>query len=270
MLRPRLIPFLLYDGEGLVKTRRFADPKYVGDPINAVRIFNEKLVDELVFLDINATVQRREPQYDLIAALAAECRMPLCYGGGISSVEQIERIVSLGVEKVAVGAAAVKWPALVEEAARRVGSQSIVAVLDVRRTGVLRKRYEIFTARGTKPSGLDPGLFAKELAARGVGEIVINSIDSDGCMEGYDLECAHRVRSETSIPLTIVGGAGNLQHVQELWQTVGIAGAGAGSLFVFKGSYRAVLINYPTSEEKDLLIQSIMGVVGQRGAVTTE
>lgn len=253
MLRPRLIPCLLVQNRGLVKTLRFGEPKYVGDPINAVRIFNEKVVDELMVLDIDATSKGLQPDYRMIANLATECRMPLCYGGGVSSSEQIERIIGLGVEKVAVSFAALARPALIQEAAGRVGSQSVVVVLDVKRTGFLR-RAEIVTHNGTRKTGIDPATFVREATERGAGEIVINNVDRDGMMEGYDLELVERLRRETTLPVTILGGAGSLGHIAMLWQTQGIIGAAAGSLFVFKGKYRAVLINYPNQEEKAALL----------------
>lgn len=253
MLRPRLIPCLLVQNQGLVKTRRFGEPKYVGDPINAVRIFNEKFVDELMVVDIDATAKGHEPDYRMIANLAAECRMPLCYGGGVGSCEQIERIIGLGVEKVALSSAALARPALIEEAALRVGSQSVVVVLDVRKGGFLR-RPEVVTHNGSRRTGIDPASFVREATERGAGEIVINNVDRDGTMEGYDLDLVESLRRETSLPMTVLGGAGSLEHVAELWQAQGIVGAAAGSLFVFKGKYRAVLINYPNWEEKAALL----------------
>ena len=253
MLRPRLIPCLLVQNGGLVKTVQFADPKYVGDPINAVRIFNEKEVDELIVLDIDATVQAREPDYNRIRNLAAECRMPLCYGGGVKTVEQVERIISLGVEKVALSVAAVADPTLVARAAEVVGSQSVVAVLDVKKSG-WRGKYEVFTHNATNKSGRDPVEFAREMAAQGAGEIVVNSIDRDGTMKGYDFDLIREVRDVVRLPLTVLGGAGSLKDIESLIKTFGIIGAAAGSLFVFKGVYRAVLINYPSRAEKDALI----------------
>jgi len=253
MLHPRIIPCLLVQNGGLVKTVQFADPKYVGDPINTVRIFNEKEVDELIVLDIDATVQGVEPDYGRIRNLAAECRMPLCYGGGVKTVEQVERIISLGVEKVALSAAAVADPSLVERAAEVVGSQSIVVVLDVKKSD-WRGKYEVFTHNATKKSGRDPVEFAREMAAQGAGEIVINAIHRDGTMKGYDLELIHEIREAVSLPLTVMGGAGSLKDIAALIKTFGIIGAAAGSLFVFKGVYRAVLINYPSRSEKDALV----------------
>lgn len=255
MLRPRIIPCLLVKNGGLVKTVQFARPKYVGDPINAVRIFNEKEVDELIVLDIDATVQRREPDYRLIKHLAAECRMPLCYGGGVKTVEQIQKIISLGVEKVAVSSAAVSTPELISVAASRVGSQSIVVVMDVKTTGLSSGCYELFTHNGTQSIGLHPVDVAKRVEALGAGEVVVNSIDRDGVMEGYDLELITQVRNAISVPMTVLGGAGTLKDIAALIDMFGIIGAAAGSLFVFKGKYRAVLINYPSRADKDALVR---------------
>lgn len=255
MLRPRLIPCLLVHKGGLWKTRKFAEPKYVGDPLNAVRIFNEKEVDELVVMDIDATVQGREPDYGLIRNLATECRMPLCYGGGVRKVEQVERIIGLGVEKVSLGAAAVETPGLISEAARRVGNQSLVAVLDVKRTGLLN-RPEVVLRNGTVRTGLDPAELAARVEFLGAGEVVLNSVDRDGTLEGYDLDLVRKVRAAMNLPLTVLGGAGSLEHVAALFREFGTLGAAAGSLFVFKGKYRAVLINYPNREEKAALLPS--------------
>jgi len=253
MLHPRLIPCLLVQNGGLVKTVNFANPKYVGDPINAVRIFNEKEVDELVVLDIDATIKRDEPDYQLISHLASECRMPLCYGGGVQTVTQIEKIISLGVEKVAVSSALIENPKLISDAAIRVGSQSLVVVIDVRKTGLLR-RYEVVTHNGLRRTGLNPVELSSYMAELGAGEIVINSVDRDGEMKGYDLDLVEQVRQKINLPLTVLGGAGSLDDFRELFDRFGLIGAAAGSLFVFKGKYRAVLINYPNRVEKEALL----------------
>lgn len=251
MLRPRIIPCLLVHRGGLVKTQAFKDAKYVGDPINAVRIFNEKEADELMVLDIDATVRKVEPDFGLIAKLAAECRMPLCYGGGVTTAEQAARIIDMGVEKVAVSAAAIARPALLTEMATAVGQQSVVAVLDVRkRTGLFGKGYEICTHNAKIAHKLDPVNLAKQLQEAGAGEIVINSVDRDGLMQGYDLDLAAQVKQALNVPVTFLGGAGSLEHLGELIGRLGVVGAAAGSLFVFKGKYRAVLINYPTPIQK--------------------
>jgi len=252
MLRARIIPCLLIHNGGLVKTTGFSNPKYVGDPLNAVRILNEKQVDELIVIDIDATVCEREPDYSLIASLAAECRMPLCYGGGVKTVEQIEKIVSLGIEKVSLGSAAVYEPDLIQRAAKRVGCQSIVGVIDVKKSGLLR-RYEVFTHNGTRKAGCNPVELACQLAALGAGEILLNSIDRDGTMNGYDLELIDSVRNALRLPMTVLGGAGSLDDMRTLVARYGPIGAAAGSLFVFKGKYRAVLIQYPQPFEKDSL-----------------
>jgi imidazole glycerol-phosphate synthase subunit HisF len=247
MLRPRIIPCLLIHNGGLVKTVRFGAPKYVGDPLNAVRIFNEKKVDELMVVDIDASRYSREPDYKLIANLALECRMPLSYGGGVKTVEQFDRIISLGVEKVAVSSAAVDDPTLISRAAARIGSQSVVVVIDVKKSGLLRKP-EVVTLNATKRSGLDPTTFAVKLQELGAGEIVLNNVDRDGEMKGYDFDLIDSVRNVISTPLTVLGGAGSLDDIRSLVSRYGVIGAAAGSLFVFKGKYRAVLINYPSLE----------------------
>lgn len=245
---------LVKDG-GLVKTIRFDKPKYVGDPINAVRIFNEKEVDELIVADIDATAQKREPDYKMISNLAAECRMPLCYAGGVRTAEQVERIVSLGVEKVAICNAAIETPELISEAAKRVGNQSIVVVMDIKKVGLLR-RYELFTHNGKRATGRNPVEYAKKAESLGAGEILVNSIDRDGEMKGYDLNLIDQVYNSVSLPISVVGGAGSLEDIENLIHRYGIIGAVAGSFFVFKGKYRAVLINYPNSSEKDAIIKA--------------
>jgi cyclase len=240
---------LVHDG-GLVKTTRFGHPKYVGDPLNAVRIFNEKEVDELIVLDIDASRHGREPDYMLIANLAVECRMPLCYGGGVKTTEQFDRIIALGVEKVAVSSAAIADPELIARAASRVGSQSVVAVIDVKKTGPLHAP-EVVTLNASHCTGLEPSDWARRLEELGAGEIVLNSVDRDGAMNGYDFDLIDAVRNVTSIPLTALGGAGSLDDVRSLISRYGIIGASAGSIFVFKGKFRAVLISYPTRKEID-------------------
>lgn len=254
MLYPRIIPCLLVHKKGLVKTVKFKDHKYVGDPINAVRIFNEKEVDELMVLDIDATTENHEPDYRMIENLAAECRMPLCYGGGIKTVEQAQRIFSLGVEKIAISSVAVSDLSIVTDIAERVGNQSVVVVLDVKKKSS-GHHYEIWTHNGTKNSGRDPVEWAVEIENAGAGEIVLNSIDEDGVMKGYDLNIIRQVHKKIKIPITVMGGAGTLDDIGSLIREHGIIGAAAGSLFVFKGKYRAVLINYPNREEKGRLIQ---------------
>lgn len=255
MLRARVIPCLLVHEGGLVKTVGFREPKYVGDPVNAVKIFNEKESDELIVLDIDATANSVEPDYAMIAHLAAECRMPLCYGGGVRTAAQAKRIIGLGVEKVAISAAAVENPALIAEIAAEAGRQSVVVVIDAkkRRFG---GSYDAWTHNASRNSKLDVIAFAQEVAKHGAGEIVLNSIDNDGAMKGYDLKLAQRLRAAVRIPITLLGGAGSLDDIVGLIRTVGTVGASAGSLFVFKGAYRAVLINYPAPDVKERLVLS--------------
>ena len=224
MLKPRLIPCLLVHDGGLIKTRAFREPKYVGDPLNAVRIFNEKEVDEMLVLDIDASRHNLEPDYKLIANLASECRMPLCYGGGVRTIEQFEKIVGLGVEKVAIASAAIKTPELVSSAASRVGSQSVVAVIDAKKSGIFRNQ-EVFINNGKEKTGLKPSSLASELENLGAGEIVLNSIDHDGMMDGYDFELIDSVRDAISTPLTVLGGAGSLDDISSLYKRYGPIGA---------------------------------------------
>lgn len=246
MLRPRIIPCLLLEQKGLVKTRRFAEPRYVGDPLNAVRIFNEKEVDEIMVLDISATRRGTSPNLKLIQNLAAECRMPLCYGGGITTVEEAAKIIGLGVEKVSLGASVISNPRLIANIAREVGSQSVVAVVDVKSEGP--GSWIAYTHNGTQSSGRSAVDVAREAEALGAGEIVVNSIDRDGVMGGYDLDLARSVRGAVTVPMTVLGGAGSLADIKALIHEFGIVGAAAGSLFVFNGPYRAVLITYPRRE----------------------
>lgn len=253
MLRPRIIPCLLVSDGGLVKTQRFKSPKYVGDPINAVKIFNEKEADELVVLDIDATAEGREPDFAMIGHLAVECRMPLCYGGGVTSRAQAKRIIGLGVEKVAISAGAIARPDLVSEIADEVGSQSVVVVLDVKKP-MFGSDFDVYTHNGARKAKERLAALVGEFERRGAGEIVINSIERDGMMKGYDLDLAERIRQTTSLPVTMLGGAGSLDDIGALIGRCGIVGAAAGSLFVFKGAYRAVLINYPNPAQKDELI----------------
>lgn len=249
MLRSRITPCLLVHKKGLVKTVGFKDPKYVGDPINAVKIFNEKEVDELMVLDIDASVEKRGPDFDLIKNLAVECRMPFCYGGGVTTVEQAKKIINLGAEKVAISSAAIENFEIIEKIGSAVGIQSVVVVLDVKKKGLLGG-YEIFIHNGKKATGLKLKDFVKKLDSVGVGEIVINSIDRDGKMEGYDLSLIDIVRNETDGPMTVLGGAGSFEDLKEVIRKYKVIGVAAGSLFVFKGKYKAVLISYPNKIEK--------------------
>jgi cyclase len=253
MLRPRIIPSLLIHENGLVKTVNFKNPKYVGDPINAVKIFNEKAVDELAVFDIDATVLGKEPNYSLIERLASQSMMPLCYGGGVKTVEQAQRIFSLGIEKIALSSAVLHNPKLITEISDRVGAQSVIVVLDVKKK--LLGGYEVYTHNGKKATGINPFKFVEEAQKLGAGEIVINSIDKDGVMKGYDLDLISKVRKKISLPMTVLGGAGSLQDIEKVIDVHGVIGVAAGSLFVFKGPYKAVLINYPTQLEKNKIFK---------------
>jgi imidazole glycerol-phosphate synthase subunit HisF len=243
MLRSRIIPVLLVSDGGLVKTQKFKDSKYVGDPLNAVKIFNEKQVDELTLFDIDASVYGREPDFARLRGIAVESRMPLCYGGGVTSAAQAAKLIGLGFEKVSVSSAALVRPKLISEMADAVGGQSVVVTLDVK-MNALFGTYSLCTHNGKTKHKASLQDFCRQAAELGVGEIVINNVDRDGMMNGYDLDLARQVRGLVECPLTFVGGAGTLDHMQVLIDTVGIVGAAAGSMFVFKGQYRAVLINY--------------------------
>jgi cyclase len=243
MLRSRIIPFLLYHQGGLVKTHKFQDPKYVGDPLNALKIFNEKEVDELIFVDMGATTDNQSPDMNLLRKLANESRMPLCYGGGVKDPEQASRIVATGFEKVSVSSAALLRPALIKEISDAIGSQSVVVTLDVK-ANRLFGGYSVYTHNGKRIQKCPLLEFCQQAVDLGAGEIVINSIDRDGTMAGYDLALAHQIRAAVDVPLTFVGGAGKIDHMQQLIDNIGVVGAAAGSFFVFNGKYRAVLINY--------------------------
>lgn len=255
MLKPRIIPCLLLHEGGLVKTIKFKDHKYVGDPINAIKIFNEKEADELIVLDIDATVNDVEPDYKQISFFAAECRMPLCYGGGIRSAQQAKKIIALGVEKVAISASVLERPHLISEIAEEIGSQSVVVVLDVK-SRLFGSGYDVWTHNATQNTKLNIFDVAAEAEMLGAGEIVVNSIDNDGKMKGYDIALVSKLRKSVHIPMTVLGGAGTLADMNEVVSACGVVGVAAGSLFVFKGPYRAVLISYPDTQQKDDLVYS--------------
>lgn len=243
MNKTRVIPVLLLRGQGLVKTVKFKEPRYVGDPINSVRIFNEKEVDELVFLDITATPEGRGPDFELLADIAGEAFMPMAYGGGIATLEQVQRIFALGFEKVVIDTAAYTSPQLIREAVAIYGAQSIVGCVDVRRT--LLGRYELSSNAGKtkQPVGLKEHV--RELERLGVGEIIVNAVDRDGTQSGYDLKLIRDVSLAVSVPVVACGGAAGLDDFVAAVQEGGAAAVAAGSLFVFVGPHRAVLINYP-------------------------
>ena len=247
MIRPRVIPALLLQGQGLVKTVKFKNPTYLGDPINIVRIFNDKEVDELVFLDITASNENRPPAFDMLANITSECFMPLGYGGGIKSMEDIRRLLSLGIEKVILNTSAVENPSLIRAAADHAGSSSVVVSMDVKKNFL--GKYEIFTRSGKKGTGLDPVKYAVEMEKQGAGELFINSIDRDGTMQGYDVDLIKRVTDVSSIPVVACGGAGKLQDLADAINIGGASAAAAGSLFVFQGPLRGVLISYPSQDD---------------------
>ena len=221
MLRSRIIPCLLVKNKGLVKTVQFKEGKYVGDPINAVKIFNEKEVDELMVLDIDATKEGREPDFVMIENLANESRMPLCYGGGVKTVEHAKKIIHLGAEKVALSSAVIENPNLVTDIANAVGVQSVIVVLDVKKKGLFGK-YQVYTNNGTKSTGKNPVDLAKKFESLGAGEIVVNSIDNDGVMNGYDINLIDLVRSAIDLPLTVLGGAGSLEDIKNVIKDAGL------------------------------------------------
>ena len=258
---PRIIPCLLLSGGRLVKTTRFGDPRYVGDPINAVRIFNEKRVDELVVLDIGASVHGTAPDFGAIEEIVSEAFMPVAYGGGVASVEQANRIIQLGVEKVVVNTAAVERPELVSEIAGRLGTSTLVLSIDAARRG---DRYEVMTHSATRSSGLAATDWAMEVAAAGAGEILLSSIDRDGTRDGYDLELVSAVSSSVRIPVVASGGAGSLEDLAAAIRQGGASAAAAGSLFVFHGKHRAVLITYPTYERRSQLFATATSQTADR------
>jgi cyclase len=246
MLTTRVIPCLLLRNQGLVKTVKFKEPKYVGDPINAVRIFNEKEVDELVFLDITATVDGRGPNYQVLENIAGEAFMPLSYGGGIRSVEDAKRVFNLGFEKIVINSSAAESPDLVSLLADTFGSQSVVVSIDARKS--FFGKQQVYVRSGTKKIDMEPAEFAVEMGRRGAGEIFLNSIDRDGTMTGFDLDLVKDVSTRVEVPLIACGGAGKLDDFSAAI-AAGASAVAAGSMFVFHGKHRAVLITYPSPEE---------------------
>ena len=251
MLRYRIIPTLLLRGSGLVKTRHFKNPVYIGDPINAVKIFNDKEVDELIILDISATNDKAEIRYDYIEDIVSEAFMPVGYGGGICRIDQIETLFKRGVEKVVLNTSAHINRPLISEAAKIFGSQSIVAAIDIHRD--LFGRQLIFTHAATKKHNINLPDSLRLLEDAGAGEIVINSIDSDGTMEGYDLDLIRHAAGLVSIPVIASGGAGKIEHFKQAIDA-GASAVAAGAMFVFQGIHRAVLISYPQYEELEKLM----------------
>lgn len=248
MLRARFIPTLLLKGSGLYKTVKFKNETYVGDPINAVRIFNDKAVDELILLDIDAHQHGRGPNFELIADIISEAFVPLCYGGGITTLEQIERLFKLGVEKVAINSAAVGALALISEASKIYGNQSLVVGIDVKKS--LFGKYERYIKSASVNTKEDPVQVARRAEQAGAGELLVYSVDRDGTMQGYDVALIRSVAQAVQVPVIACGGAGSLADMIEVIDEGHAASAAAGSLFVFQGKHRAVLITYP--EERAL------------------
>jgi cyclase len=251
--RTRVIPCLLLRDGGLVKTLKFTDAKYVGDPINAVRIFNDKEVDEMAFLDVGATSRGAGPNFALLADIASEAFMPFAYGGGVTTPNEASRLFLLGVEKVILNSALVEKPTLVSEIARIAGNSSVVVAIDARRNFL--GGYSVWTRSATHDLRRDPVEYAQEMEQRGAGEILLTSIDRDGTQSGYDLELVRRVASAVSIPVIACGGAGALEHFREA-VSEGASAVAAGSLFVFHGKHRAVLITYPDAAALSQLFAS--------------
>jgi cyclase len=248
MFRPRIIPVLLLLNKGLVKTIRFKNPTYVGDPMNAVKIFNDLKADELVFLDITATKENRTPPLDLLRKIAEEAYMPFAAGGGVKTLDHARGIINAGAEKVVINTGAVETPDLIEQAAAHFGNQSVVVSIDAKKNAA--GAYEVFTHSGGKATALHPAEVARQSEALGAGEIMINSIDRDGTFEGYDVELVKQVADAVRIPVIACGGAKSYENLAEPYRA-GATAVAAGSLFVFVGRKRAVLINYPEKEEME-------------------
>lgn len=246
MYRNRIIPCLLLSDRKLVKTVNFKKPRYVGDPINAVKIFNEKEVDELIFLDIDASKNNGSPDFEYLSSITAQCFMPLCYGGGVKSIEDIKRLFSIGFEKVAICTAAYDGEQLVKEAVSIFGSQSIVGCVDVKRN--IFGEYSAYINSSTRKVKDSLINYVERLASYGVGEILINNISRDGTMQGYDDALIDSIASKISVPLIICGGAASVEEMVAITKSGRVDAASAGSLFVYYGENRAVLINYPTSD----------------------
>ena len=253
MLQTRVIPVLLLHNGGLVKTVKFKNPKYVGDPLNAIKIFNEKEVDELIFLDIDASKEGREPDFSLIEDFASECFMPVCYGGGVTTIEQIQKIFKLGIEKVSINLSALENLGLVNEASKKFGAQSIVVTVDVRKSFI--GKYQIYNHKKAKADKRSLQEYLREIEKAGAGEILINSVDRDGTLSGYDTKLMKSAVDSVAIPVIACGGAGSLGDFKKLKDEANISAVAAGSFFVFHGRHRAVLITYPHYKELEDLFK---------------
>jgi imidazole glycerol-phosphate synthase subunit HisF len=247
-MRSRIIPILLLQGNGLYKTRKFSKPVYIGDPVNAIKIFNEKEVDELCFLDINASKLGKQPDFKILKDIASECFMPLSYGGGVSSFETVRKLTAIGFEKVIINSAAYKNKKLIPELSKYFGVSTIVGSMDVRKNWYGKEEVRIQS--GTKKIPFSPEEWAMQLESQGAGEIIINSIDNDGEMCGYDIDLIKRISSKVSVPVIAAGGARNLADIEDAMRIGGASAAAAGAMFVFHGKHRAVLIKYPSEQER--------------------
>jgi cyclase len=256
MKRIRVIPVLLIKGDGLVKSVQFKNHKYVGDPINAVKIFNEKEVDELAVIDISATKEKRAPNISKIAAIAGEAFMPLSYGGGVVSLEQVKELFFNGIEKVIINKAAHTNPGLITKISDAFGVQSVVVSIDVKKNWL--GRYKVYTDNGSDSSGLDPVEFAKQCEANGAGEILLNSIDRDGTYKGYDLEVLNAVCEAINIPVVACGGAGEVEDFRKAVIEGKASAVAAGSMFVFQRPHNAVLISYPSQKQLKEKVYSVI------------
>ena len=243
MYNARIIPCLLLRGNGLVKTRKFKDPVYIGDPVNAMRIFSDKEADEIVVLDIDASRLGQEINYELLAEMAGEAFMPMAYGGGIRTLEQVRRLIRSGIEKVVINSAAVESTEVITAAAAIYGRQAVVGAVDVRRN--LLGAYKVVTRSASQDARVSLDDHIRNLARAGAGEIFINSVDQDGMMAGYDLELIRRVVKLVDVPVVASGGAGTVDHLRQAVNEAGAAAVSAGAMFVFHGKRRAVLISYP-------------------------
>ena len=248
-LKPRMSVFLMIHQNVLYKSFQFSDFIYMGDPLNAVRIFNGFEVDELIIIDIDASVNSRGPNFDLISAIAYESRMPLCYGGGISSALEVKKIIEAGVEKVSISSSAVKNPKLIKSIAENFGSQSISCCLDIKKH-VQKGSYRAYTHNGTEEVDREIFEVINSFVEQGAGEIMINNIDRDGTMEGFDKEIIKKINTSLEIPLTAIGGASSLTNISELINECGLIGVAAGRLWSLIGQNRSVLLNYPSKQEK--------------------
>lgn len=247
MLKTRVIPCLQLIDESLVKTVKFGHHGYIGDPINTVRIFNELEVDELCFLDIRATVEKRQPNFKILHEIADECFMPLSYGGGVRDAETAKKILSIGFEKIVINTAAVEIPQLISEIAAHSGNQSVVGSIDLKKN--LWGKYQVYSHDGTKKTDLDPVVWAQKMQELGVGELLITSMDMDGTWKGYDLEIIRKITDAVSVPVIANGGAGSLQHIGDAVKKARVSAVALGSMVVYQAKDLGVLVNFPDKEK---------------------